>query len=246
MLDVISFISDPYIPGFSFPREMYLLIPIIGFVVANIKLFADQEYRLAELQTTKADLNITVTKKGIYILCFVPSQFDYRSFLPGEYDKCGFNKVGVPGAVFISLELKIKNNGPQASELVWQVDQSKMDLPALFMIGENTSWFQENNTYWSHENGFFEGLPSSIGEWVTIRQVLWHLPVEIIEQESRTFAKKLSKLNPFRLYLNYHTDASVSKKRTLVVELDCQELRSQVIQYWNKHGFKELSQYLKN
>jgi hypothetical protein len=49
-MDVLAFFADPYIPGFSFPKEVYWAMPLVGFVVANVKLFAEVESEKQLLQ----------------------------------------------------------------------------------------------------------------------------------------------------------------------------------------------------
>lgn len=54
-LDSVGLIVDTFVPGFSPPRWVYLAIPGIGFLVANMRLFSDQESRIAQLTASKAD-----------------------------------------------------------------------------------------------------------------------------------------------------------------------------------------------
>jgi len=52
-LDIVSFIVDIFV--LNFPRWIYLVIAGSGFIVVNIKMFADQENRIRELTAGKVD-----------------------------------------------------------------------------------------------------------------------------------------------------------------------------------------------
>lgn len=54
-LDALGLVVDTFFPDCSPPRWIYWTIPILGFLLANVKLFADQETRIAELTTDKTD-----------------------------------------------------------------------------------------------------------------------------------------------------------------------------------------------
>lgn len=49
-LDGLGLIVDTFIPGFSPPRWLYWVIPAVGFLVANVKLFAEMESEMQTLQ----------------------------------------------------------------------------------------------------------------------------------------------------------------------------------------------------
>jgi len=55
-LDGLGLIVDTFAPGFSPPRWLYWVIPAVGFVIANIKLFAEMESEIQALQSHIADL----------------------------------------------------------------------------------------------------------------------------------------------------------------------------------------------
>jgi hypothetical protein len=50
-LDALGLVIDTFVPSFSPPRWVYWAIPAIGFLVANVKLFSDQEDRIVELMS---------------------------------------------------------------------------------------------------------------------------------------------------------------------------------------------------
>ena len=62
-LDAVGLIVDTFVPGFSPPRWVYWAIPGIGFVVANVKLFSDQESHITQLAASKADALNAVTQE---------------------------------------------------------------------------------------------------------------------------------------------------------------------------------------
>jgi hypothetical protein len=62
-LEALALFTDPYIPGFSIPREVHLGILALGFLVANVKLFSDQEIRITELVANKVDALIATIQE---------------------------------------------------------------------------------------------------------------------------------------------------------------------------------------
>jgi len=49
VLDFLGLIIDTFVPSFSPPQWLYLIIPAIGFVIANIKMFYNHEQEKAQL-----------------------------------------------------------------------------------------------------------------------------------------------------------------------------------------------------
>jgi len=240
VLDVLAFLSDPYIPGFSFPREVYLAIPIIGFIVTNIRLFAEQKQLIEKLDAQEANLEVAIISTEIYVTHLSPSKFD---FVPHDirgdqrYNDQGFDGNGIPASVIISTELLVTNAGRQPGLLSWRIDRSKTRLPSLFKFREDPSRVDEN--------GFFEGIPVDTIEGKTRHRGFWHLRLDVVEQNPHVFAQKLPTLNNYRIFMRYHTDriGSISESRELVIEGSFENFRRQVIHYWRRHGLTKHVQH---
>jgi hypothetical protein len=66
-LDGLGLVIDTFVPAFSPPRWLYWAIPAIGFLIANVKLFAEVESKEQQLQSRIAELesSLATEKKSI-------------------------------------------------------------------------------------------------------------------------------------------------------------------------------------
>jgi hypothetical protein len=242
-LDVLAFFADPYIPDFSFPREVYWVIPLLGFVWANVKLFAELESEKQLLQShidELEDARANIRFKELEIFSFIAS--DQRSSpFPDLKVKLGssfLDKTGLPGWVVIGAYLKGEKKSHERGELVWKIAETS--LPPLFIFdGSNKGEFQ-----WP------SGCPfTRIDGWKDDFEARYELPLRIAQRDdARLFAHSLSSLDSYRVVIRYWTSRGIdseSKPHCLLLEGDFQELREELCEKWKSWGFSELAQIAK-
>jgi hypothetical protein len=66
-LDGLGLVVDTFVPGFSPPRWLYWLIPVVGIITANVKLFTEVEGEKRILQNRIAELEASLEAEGVSI-----------------------------------------------------------------------------------------------------------------------------------------------------------------------------------
>ena len=228
ILDLVLLVSDHLVPAVSVPPIAYWILLAIGFLLANVKLFADQQDRISELEATQADICVTLRGSA-----FDHSHSGRRPPFPDvrETGPYGFDAQGMPGWAELWATLEIENVGYEPGELVLEVVRPRTKLPGLFAVDERN-------------NGWFHGGPLRSVEARDHITVQWCLDIRITEQDPGAFAQALQSLSTYRVVLQYHTRriGGESGPSTLVIEGDFSDFRRNVLEHWNGFGFSHLVQ----
>jgi hypothetical protein len=67
VLDGLGLVVDTFVPSFSPPRWLYLLIPVIGIIAANVKLFTEDEREIRNLQNRIVELEASLETERVSI-----------------------------------------------------------------------------------------------------------------------------------------------------------------------------------
>jgi hypothetical protein len=228
ILDALLLVTDRFIPAVSVPPAVYPSLLAIGFLCANVKLFADQEQRISQLEARQADIRLTLRDSG-----FDHSHSGRKPGFPQvrEMGPYGFDEHGMPGYAVLWANLEIENVGYEEGDLVLEIVRSKTALPRLFAIGEqDVGWFHG-------------GAPRRIERRTRISKQ-WCLDLQIPEQEPEAFARALPSLSMYRVVIQYHTRriGGESQRSKLVIEGNFSTFRHNVLEHWKGFGFDRLAE----
>lgn len=228
ILDMVLLVGDHLVPAVSVPPAAYWSLLALGFLCANVKLFADQEQRISQLEARQADIRLTLRESGLD-----HSHSGRKPPFPevrrtGAY---GFNEQGMPGWAVLWANLEIENVGYEEGELVLEIVRWKTELPRLFAI-------REQDVGWFHG-----GAPGTIDRRTRINKQ-WFLDLQITEQEPQAFARALPSLSTYRVVMQYHTRriGGESRRSKLVIEGNFFTFRHNVLEHWKGFGFDRLAE----
>jgi hypothetical protein len=240
VLDVLTFLADPYIPGFSFPREIYWAVPLLGVVVANIRLFAEVESekqslqdRIDEFEDMRADIRF----KKLEDFYYTPSS-QAQSPFPGLKVKLDYytllDENGLPGWIVIGAYLEGEKKSWERGELIWEIIEA--DLPPFLALDEsNKGQFQ-----WANMCPF-----TKIDDWKDDFEARYEVALQITQRgDPLSFARSLSSPGFYRVVIHYWTKRGIdskSKTHSLVLEGDLDELRLELCKKWSTGKFDELA-----
>jgi hypothetical protein len=242
VLDVLAFFADPYIAGFSFPKAVYWAIPILGFLAANVKLFAEVESekrvlqdRINELEDVRADIRFKKTED----FCEISSpneNYPFSGPKPAIDRQTRLGQNGMPGWIVIGAELEGEKKSWEAGQLIWKI--TEVDLPPNFLLGDgNQGAFR-----WKKPGS----LLTRIEDWRDDFKAGYEIPLEIAERDDAcSFAQCLSSLGSYRVVVTYCTRRGIdneSRSHILVLEGDFHKLREELCKKWREGKFGELAQ----
>lgn len=232
-LDAIGLIFDTFVPTVSPPRWLYWFIPAIGFVIANIKLFYDNEIekdtlinKIRGYEAYEANIKLEAINP-----IFSHSQGSRQSPFPDvPRSPGGFNQQGLPDWGSLSVRIRFVNIGHESGKPIVEINESKVELPSLFKNHYNVTFYE----------------PSKIdGREEQSHDLYFDVPIR--ENDPTAFAlalKDLVKSNKrYRIAIRYWTRRidGESEPRHLWIEGDFTYFYQEIMEYWDGFGFKELA-----
>jgi hypothetical protein len=239
-LDLLSAVVDTFVPGFNVPRLWYWAIPAIGFVVVNVKLFADQEaekqalqMKLDEYEDTRADIRFKKFKDYVHI------SYSQRKSPFSDLDVAieyhtHLDKNGMPGWIIIGALLKGMKKSEEPGDIHFEI--AEWELPKRFEIDQHAS----GDFRWQNHSPIHR-----LEKWYDDFQALFELPVKIrLREDVQIFASDLHSLGNYRIVIRYHTSRGIdseSKQHELVLSGDFRELQHDLCKKWTDWNFPELA-----
>jgi hypothetical protein len=213
---------------------LYWVIPVIGFVVANIKLFGELESektglqkQIDEFEDTSARILLEVTETE-----FSHSYGSRRSPFRGiQSNPRGFDKQGIPDWGVFWARLRISNIGYDSGTLVVKIDETNTKLPVFF---DQQSFHLE----------FY--APANLAGRTEHTEDLYY-DVLFAEKEPQTFAQSLKYLvksnGRYKIVLRYLTKRidGNSETQELIIEGDFRYLHQKITEYWRGFYHNELA-----
>lgn len=219
-LEVLGIVIFYLVPTFSPPRWLFWAIALAGFVVANLKLFAEYESekrslenRIAELEAKEADILLEVKSKST-------PQFRISSYSPSDHT--------LPDLGTISARLRLENIGKEKGKLVYDgIDKDETDLSPLLAFYENNG-----DRFESPLPEFIDGGKGDDASWL--------VGVKVTAPDSDSLARALSSFEGYSIVINYHTrriGGKTSRQRTLTIEGN---FRQRILEYWKQISRNDL------
>jgi hypothetical protein len=214
-------------------RRIGAVIFVLSFSWANFILYRKLKGRIDEYEDTRANIRFTKEKD---FCCRASHHSRYFSHEGKSIHQSEIlYRNGLPIGVITGAELKGWNWSEECGHLVWKI--TEVDLPPLFNLpksGEGSfQWELRGDVSFDRIKGFHYAF-----------EARYKLPIEIAEQDPRSFAQGLSSVSSYRIVIQYHTkrvDNTESKPHYLTLKGDFQEFRDEICKQW-KNWFKELAQ----
>lgn len=230
-IDILAFIIGVSTPSLVIPAWAYWTIAGVGFVIANILLFAQTEEKIIGYESREANLVINVLKTDIIV--DAPVLIVDRSSGKSTRSPDGLYDNGMPYITELLTKVQIENIGIESGEFIWENDLGKMDLPDLFAL------------YATYENGSFSNDPKDKTLKVGGRERFeghWRIRLHLQEEDPTSFAERISTTLDYKLYLNYRTKriGGETQKRTVIIEGDLATYRDSIVKKWKARGLDNL------
>jgi hypothetical protein len=197
------------------------LIFFTSFLLANFSLYR----KLTQNNSNQADIRLQISEQR-----FDPSHGGINSFPEISSHPDGFNKQGLPDWASLWANIKIANIGYEDCELVWEIDQRKTKLPALFASEKTYPRFSPPNVIKPRQ------APGAH----------FHLDFLFTERDPKAFAKALRQLikskKQYQVVIQYKTKRfdGESKARELYLKGDFTEFYQNILKHWKDFGFDDL------
>lgn len=225
------FVVAYFEPSFVLPRWtfwVFIGVTIVGFIGANVKLFADQQAEIGRLQNHIAELQATEVNIHLEVLSqeFSHSYSGTRPPFPvkDKIDAYGFKDNGLPGWASLWANIEARNSGWESGELEWNLDRTRTKIPSMFIIDDSTDGLL----------GYLRKIEPRERQTTD-----YYLFFKIAEgyQDPRAFAKALRSLDEYQITLNYWTQriTGPSEAQSLYLSGDFQHFRQQVVEHWKGH-----------
>jgi hypothetical protein len=202
VLDAVGlalFVIAYFAPSLVLPRWtfwVFIGVTVVGFVGANVKLFADQQAEIgqlqnhiAQLQATEADIHLEVLSQE-----FSHSNSGTRPPFPvqDKINAYGFKENGLPGWASLWANIEARNSGWESGELEWNLDRTRIKIPSMFIIDDTT-----------------DGSLGYLGKIEPRKRYTadYYLYFKISEgyQDPQAFAKALRSLDEYQITVNFRT-----------------------------------------
>jgi hypothetical protein len=126
-LDGLGLIVDTLAPSFSPPRWLYWLIPVIGIIAANVKLFSEVEGEKRNLQNRIAELEASLEAEGVSIsraLSMLQEEIsqnlqEFTRFWQNVHSEVPEEQSALSSAVHLATR-SIELGPPTLNHLVWE------------------------------------------------------------------------------------------------------------------------------
>lgn len=230
IVDVVLFIISATTQTFILPTETYWVIALIGFIVANFRIYSKQQQRLEELGKQEANIRLRVISSTIQIKA--PILVMDQNRIKDSRSADGLDDFGVPVVVRILADIEVENTGYEKGEFVWKIDPSKSDAPKFISLIEKSV------------NGYFDSESKTSLE-VSPRdrfETRWILPILFKVEDPKELAKALSKPDGYNFHLMYKTKrvGGETEERILEIEGNLDSLKENLIKKWTKRELGEL------
>ncbi|MBI5954443.1 MAG: hypothetical protein HY865_22530 [Chloroflexi bacterium] len=205
--DIIIFIVSAATQSFTLPREFYLGVAAVAFLVANFGLYSKLSKKVNEFEDTQANISIRVVSTGLYIKAPIRTT-------EGKVFTDGLDKNLIPVYQYIQAYIKVENVGQEAGILVWSIDEAKTKLPDPLQLQ-----FGSGSKYFYDEVG--NQLRSGDLKVKARERVTGHFRFKV--NSNTEDVKNLQRIDPESHYyipINYYTKriGSNSKHKTLEVK----------------------------
>lgn len=233
-LDVIGWIAIYYRPDWLAAISTVNFITVLAFAIAGYKQHREQQSRIESLQSVidtyedvRANIRLQIERQH-----FGPSHGSVSSPWPDvRRSERGFSEQGLPDWGSLYARIRAANVGGEPGKLIWELDEAKTRLPALFNRARTEVTFL---------------LPGWLEGGQPPRYADFTLFIPLREQQPERFAEALKDLVEskahYEVVMAYRTERVDGESGThwLGIEGDFDDFYRGVLRHWQGYGFKDL------
>jgi hypothetical protein len=219
IVDLVAYIIGASSQHFSMHAWVYWFIAGIGFLIANIQLYIQQEKKIIQYEATEADLIIKPLEAGD---CYVPYII-------------GYDLREMPKQICLLSKFEIENIGIEPGSLLCEVDTTKSEIPDVFILDE------------SELTGSFLGK-SRVEVYGRDRiNIEWELSVISTVSDAKLFAQRVKGIKDYQLLIHYKTKriGGFSRPRQVVLRGQFDYFKDRLFEQWTRTNHPELCEILR-
>jgi hypothetical protein len=252
-VDIVAFIISVSVERINIHPWFYWIVAGVGFIIANIQLFINQENIIRSFESDEANINIQLVSSEFKLSYDLKRSTTDQSVYKSK-DKLVSQLVtntGLPIRTELVAQIEVENTGKEDGELIWEIDRKKSILPSPF------KFFKDSNGRISlhrvEQEGIFS-LYSVPGARIVVRSKpliisnrsrnvgTWSIHLFENGASPKDLACSLSEPGKYEVYILYQTKriGGINKARSFVIRGDLNHYRQQIVDEWGKTGFSSL------